>query len=138
MEIRFALAARQPTAMTDRAMLTVYTYQGCSTCRDAVKWLREHAIPFAEKPIRETPPSLPELRAMLAARTGEIRRLFNTSGMDYRAMGLKDTLPTLTTDAALALLTKNGNLVKRPFAFDSAAAIFLLGFKPDEWKAALT
>lgn len=119
-------------------MLTVYTYQGCSTCRDAVKWLRAHAIPFTEKPIRETPPTVAELRAMLAARNGEIRRLFNTSGMDYRAMGLKDTLPTLSIDAALDLLASNGNLVKRPFAFDSAAAIFLLGFKPEEWAAALT
>ena len=60
-------------------MLTIYTYAKCSTCRAATKWLRERGVPFEERPIRETPPSLAELRRMLAARDGEIRRLFNTS-----------------------------------------------------------
>ena len=61
-------------------MLTVYTYAKCSTCRAATKWLQERGVPFEERPIRETPPSVAELRRMLAARDGEIRRLFNTSG----------------------------------------------------------
>ncbi len=66
-------------------MLTIYTYAKCDTCRKAVKFLLSNQIPFAEKPIREIPPSPAELRAMLKAHNSEIRRLFNTSGQDYRA-----------------------------------------------------
>jgi arsenate reductase-like glutaredoxin family protein len=73
--------------------MKLYTYQACSTCKAAVKWLRSRGIAFDEIPIRETPPTLAELRAMLAAHSGELRPLFNTSGLDYRALGLKDKLP---------------------------------------------
>lgn len=124
----------------NKTPLTVYTYTKCSTCRDATKWLREHGIAFDERPIRETPPSLGELRAMLAAQGGEIRRLFNTSGMDYRAQNLAATLPGLSEAAAFELLRGNGNLVKRPFVLGSDAhggAIGLVGFKPDAWAKAL-
>lgn len=117
--------------------LKVYGYKGCSTCRDALKWLGERGIAFEEKAIRETPPSVPELRAMLKARGGEMRRLFNTSGMDYRALGLKEKLPEMTEQAALELLSKNGNLVKRPFVIDQAADVFLTGFKAAKWAAEL-
>ena len=117
-------------------MLKLYAYQGCSTCRDAIKWLNARSVGFQEVPIRETPPSIPELTAMLAARDGDLRRLFNSSGMDYRAMNLKDKLPTMTEAEALKLLSGHGNLVKRPFALDPEAGIFLLGFKEAEWQAA--
>lgn len=119
-------------------MLTIYAYQGCSTCRDAMKWLKQHDLPFREIAIRETPPSLTELRSVLKAMNGELRRLFNVSGQDYRALGLKDKLPTMSTDEALTLLSQNGNLVKRPFAFDVTKQVYLVGFKADEWQAALT
>ncbi len=118
-------------------MLKVYQYSGCSTCKNALKWLKQHAIPFQEIAIRETPPALTELKAMLAALEGDLRRLFNTSGMDYRALGLKDKLPAMSTDAALKLLSENGNLVKRPFAIDAKGGIHLVGFKEAEWEAAL-
>lgn len=117
-------------------MLKLYTYAGCSTCRSAVKWLKSAGIPFAEAAIRETPPAHSELAAMLQAR-GSLRHLFNTSGQDYRALGLKDKLPTLTEAAALDLLAGNGNLIKRPFALDSEAGVYLTGFKEPEWQAAL-
>jgi arsenate reductase (glutaredoxin) len=120
------------------AMLKLYAYQGCSTCRNAIKWLKQHDIAFDEIAIRETPPSVAELRSALEACGGDLRRLFNTSGMDYRALGLKDKLPSMTTDAALKLLSANGNLVKRPFAMDAAKKICLVGFKPDEWEAKLS
>lgn len=117
-------------------MLRVYAYQGCSTCKTALKWLKQHNIPFIELAIRETPPTLAELRAALD--TGrELRTLFNVSGQDYRALGLKDTLPTMTTDAALGLLSGNGNLVKRPFAINSQSRASLVGFKEAEWEQAL-
>jgi len=118
-------------------MLKLYAYQGCSTCRNAIKWLNTNGTTFEEIPIRETPPSVAELRAMLDACGGDLRRLFNTSGMDYRALGMKDKLPTMTTDAALKLLSTNGNLVKRPFAIDMAKKAFLVGFKQEEWQVAL-
>lgn len=116
------------------AMLTLYTYAKCSTCRAASKWLRERGVPFEERAIRETPPSLAELRRMLAARGGEIRRLFNTSGTDYRAQGLGEKLPALSEAEALALLAGNGNLVKRPFALGDGVA--LTGFDEATWKEA--
>ena len=118
-------------------MLKVYQYSGCSTCKNALKWLKQHAIPFQEIAIRDTPPTLAELKAMLAAFEGDLRRLFNTSGMDYRALGLKDKLPAMSTDDALKLLSENGNLVKRPFAIDAKGGIHLVGFKAAEWEAAL-
>lgn len=119
-------------------MLKLYVYQGCSTCRDAIKWLHGRGIKFEERAIRETPPSIVELKAMLSAKEGNLRAIMNTSGMDYRAMGLKDKLPAMSQDEVLKLLTKNGNLVKRPFALNPSADIFLTGFKEPEWKAALT
>ena len=119
-------------------MLKLYVYQGCSTCRDAIKWLNARGIKFEEHAIRETPPSVAELKVMLSEKKGNLRAIMNTSGMDYRAMGLKDKLPSMSEDEVLKLLSKNGNLVKRPFAFDQKAGAFLTGFKEPEWKAALT
>lgn len=118
-------------------MLKVYTYQGCSTCKSATKWLKSRGNAFAEVPIRETPPTVPELKAMLKARGGDLRALFNTSGQDYRALGLKDKLPSLSTDEALVLLASNGNLVKRPFAIDAKRCVHLVGFREPEWQAAI-
>lgn len=118
-------------------MLKFYHYSGCSTCKNAIKWLKTHDIAFDPIAIRETPPSLTELKAMLDAHSDDLRRLFNTSGQDYRNLGLKDKLPTMSTDAALKLLSENGNLVKRPFAIDAKNKIHLVGFKEAEWKIAL-
>jgi arsenate reductase len=118
-------------------MLKVFQYTGCSTCKNAIKWLKAHAIPFEEIAIRESPPSVADLKAMLAAHSGDLRRLFNVSGQDYRNLGLKDKLPAMSNDAVLKLLSTNGNLVKRPFAIDTTNKIYLVGFKEDEWKLAL-
>ena len=99
--------------------------------------LNARGIKFEERAIRETPPSVPELKAMVAAKEGNLRAIMNTSGMDYRALGLKDKLPGMSQNEVLKLLSKNGNLVKRPFAMDQKAGVFLTGFKEPEWKAAL-
>jgi len=115
-------------------MLKVYTYANCDTCRRAVKWLRARGIDFEERPIRETPPSGAELRKMLAAHDGEMRRLFNTSGRDYREQKLGEKLPALSEPAAFTLLAGNGNLVKRPFAL--GADVALVGFEEKTWAAA--
>jgi arsenate reductase len=118
------------------SMLTVYTYANCDTCRRAVKWLAGRGIAFVEKPIRETPPTLAELRGMLAAQDGELRRLFNTSGRDYREQKLGDKVPTMPETEALALLASNGNLVKRPFLIGPGVA--LTGFDEQVWSAAFS
>jgi len=116
-------------------MLRVYTYAKCDTCRKAVKFLRAQGIAFEEIPIRETPPTRDESRTMLSAQGGQLRKLFNTSGADYKALGLSAKLPTLSQDEALDLLATNGNLVKRPFALGHGVA--LVGFDETTWRAAL-
>ncbi len=115
--------------------LKIYTYKNCDTCRRAVKWLRAHDLDFEEHPIRETPPSPAELRKMLAAYGGERRRLFNTSGGDYREQKLGEKLPGMSESAALELLAGNGNLVKRPFLLSGKVA--QVGFDESAWSAAL-
>ena len=117
--------------------ITVYTYANCDRCRRAVKWLRAQGLGFVEKPIRETPPIAAELKAMLAAQVGELVKLFNTSGLDYRAQGLGAKLPTMSKTAALTLLAGNGNLVKRPFLWRAPDQVGLVGFDEARWSAAL-
>jgi arsenate reductase len=115
--------------------LIVYTYAKCSTCRNATKWLRESGIEFTERPIRETPPTITELTQMLIHQDGVLRKLFNTSGGDYRALQLGEKLPSMAIADALQLLESNGNLVKRPFLL--AENVGLVGFKVDQWAEAL-
>lgn len=116
-------------------MFTVYAYEKCDTCRKALKWLAAHGVAHQVKPIRETPPSIAELKSALAAHGGDLRRLFNTSGTDYRAMGIKDRLPGMSEAEALQLLSSHGNLVKRPFLIGNGVS--LVGFQPEAWKDAL-
>ena len=117
-------------------MLKVYHYAKCSTCQNALKWLRSRGVKFTEHPIRETPPAREELEAMLKAHGGNIRKIFNTSGMDYRALGLSEKLPSIPAAEAITLLRTNGMLVKRPFAFDGKAGVFLTGFREADWEKA--
>jgi arsenate reductase len=116
--------------------VVLYTYAKCSTCRDAVAWLRERGVAFEEKPIYETPPSKAELRAMLVHQGGELKRLFNTSGLEYKALDLKTRFPSLREDEALSLLASNGKLVKRPFLV--APGFGLVGFKDEVWEKAFS
>ena len=115
--------------------MKVYTYKNCSTCRKATQWLRDRGIAFEELPIRETPPSAAELVAMLAFQGGELRRLFNSSGADYRELGLKDKLPVMSEREAFTLMRSRGNLVKRPFLIGDDVG--LVGFREAEWERAL-
>jgi len=116
-------------------MLKAYTYSKCDTCRKAVKFLREKGDAFKEIPIRETPPSIDELRTMLTSQDGQLRKLFNTSGADYKAQGLSSKLPNMSTDDALQLLASNGNLVKRPFVVGDG--VHLVGFDESKWSEVL-
>ena len=112
----------------------VYSYTGCSTCHDAVKWLRAQGIAFVEKPIRETPPTVAELRRMLAFQNGNLRRLLNSSGQEYRALGLSAKIPSMNETEVLSLLAGNGRLVKRPFVLGESFG--LVGFDEAAWRAA--
>jgi arsenate reductase (glutaredoxin) len=116
-------------------MITVYTLGNCDTCRRATKWLRDNAVAFTEKAIRETPPPLSELRHALAATGGERRKLLNTSGRDYRELRIAEKVPALSDAEFLRLLAGNGNLIKRPFL--SGSGLALTGFNEAAWQAAL-
>lgn len=116
-------------------MRILYVYKNCDTCRKALKWLAENNIPHETKAIRETPPTVDELKAALESTNGDLRPLFNTSGNDYRERGLKDRMATLSASEAITLLSENGNLVKRPFLIGKG--LVLTGFKPDQWEKAL-
>jgi len=115
--------------------LKVYVYAKCSTCKKALKWLDSRRVSYDVIPIREQPPSKMELKRMLKAMDGNVRKLFNTSGVDYKLLGLKEELPGMNIEEALTLLTNNGNLVKRPFVIGKDVA--LVGFKEPEWNAAI-
>jgi len=112
--------------------LRVYAYAGCDTCRKALKFLAAKKIAHEVIPIREQPPTIAELRTMLVHVGGDLRKLFNTAGQDYRALDLKTRLPKLSVDEALTLLARNGHLVKRPFALTPKAGV--VGFREEEWE----
>lgn len=116
-------------------MLRIYHYSGCDTCRRARKFLNDNGVAYVEVAIREQPPSRAELQRMLAAHGGEVRKLFNTAGQDYRALGLAAKMPSLSVDAALKLLAHNGNLVKRPFVLTPTDG--WVGFDETEWRQRL-
>jgi arsenate reductase len=115
--------------------LRIYAYEKCDTCRKALKYLASQKIAHEIIPIRDQPPSVAELRKMLGHVGGDLRKLFNTAGQDYRALDMKSRLPKLSIDEALALLGSNGNLVKRPFALTRNSGA--VGFREEEWKSLL-
>lgn len=115
-------------------MLTIYAYANCSTCRKAISHVKQLGVAYAEIPIREQPPTAAQLTKLLAAVGGDIRRLFNTSGLEYRTGGWSDRLADMSDADAIAALAANGNLCKRPMVLGPKTA--LVGFKPAEWTAA--
>lgn len=96
-----------------------------------MKYLESKKVNFEDLPIRETPPKKTELKKMLGYLNGDSKRLFNTSGGDYKELSLKDKLPKMSLDEQFELLSKNGNLVKRPFVLGENFG--LVGFKEEEW-----
>lgn len=112
--------------------IKIYHYKGCDTCRKALKFLDAEQIDYEKIPIRERPPSPSELRAALKHLGGDLRRLFNTSGRDYRELGLKDKIEAMDTEEAIGLLASNGNLIKRPLVLGKGFG--LVGFKEPVWR----
>lgn len=116
-------------------MRTLYAYKNCDTCKKAITWLDENNIPYELKAIRETPPTLEELTFAMKYFSGDLRRLFNSSGTDYRDMKIKEQLSCMSEEDAVKLLSENGNLVKRPFLIGEGKV--LTGFKAELWNNAL-
>lgn len=106
-------------------------YPKCSTCQKARKWLEEHGMEYTQRHIVEENPTYEELKKWHALSGLPLKKFFNTSGMLYKEMKLKDKLPTMSEDEQLQLLATNGMLVKRPLAVKDD--MVLVGFKEAEW-----
>lgn len=115
--------------------MIVYSYQKCSTCQNAIRFLEKHKLIFKVKEITLEPPSISELQQMLNYQHGDMQKLFNTFGQLYKEMHLKERLKEMAKDDALKLLTQHGMLVKRPFLIGENVG--LTGFKESEWSLAL-
>lgn len=115
-------------------MLFVH-YPKCTTCKRAKAWLDNHSIAYDARHIAEENPTADELRAWHEASGLPLRRFFNTSGMLYRSMKLKDKLPNMSEDEMYALLATDGMLVKRPIVVLDDKV--LVGFKEKEWEQLL-
>lgn len=110
-------------------------YPPCSTCQKAKKWLDEHAIAYTDRHIKEHNPTYEELKSWYEQSGLPLKRFFNTSGLLYKSMNLKDKLPTMTEEEQLRLLATDGMLVKRPIVI-TEKHIFT-GFKETEWNELL-
>jgi len=115
--------------------MTVLCYDKCSTCRKALQWLDAKGAVYTVRPIREENPDMDELRSWWKKSGLPLRRFFNTSGMLYRELNLKDRLDGMTEEAQLRLLASDGMLVKRPLLVSEKAVI--LGFKEKDWEDVL-
>ncbi len=107
-------------------------YPKCSTCKKAEKWLKEHEIPYEFRDIKLENLSREELELWHGKSGAELKRFFNTSGMLYKEMKLKDRLPSMTDEEKLDLLATDGMLVKRPILVTEDRV--LSGFKEKEWE----
>lgn len=110
-------------------------YPKCSTCRKAQAWLEEKNIPYTLRDIKENQPTEQELRTWAAQSGLPLKRFFNTSGLLYKSMNLKERLPGMTEEEQLRLLASDGMLVKRPILVHGEKVT--TGFKVAEWEAIL-
>lgn len=111
--------------------MKLYQYPKCSTCRKAVKFLNERGVEFESIDITQQPPTKIELQTMLGSYQGDIRKLFNTSGVQYRELKIKDSIATMSAEDAIELLSGNGKLIKRPFLLHKTKGI--VAFKEERW-----
>ena len=115
-------------------MLLIW-YPPCSTCQKAKKWLDEKGVPYEMRHIKEQNPTYEELQAWHQKSGLPLKRFFNTSGLLYKSLGLKDKLPLMTEEEQLRLLATDGMLVKRPILLDGDAV--RVGFREKEWETLL-
>lgn len=113
-----------------------YTYPKCGTCRKAKKWMDDHGVSYEEIHIVENPPSKGEIQAYYEKSGLELKKFFNTSGMKYRELGIKDKVKTATEQELLDLLASDGMLLKRPLVTDGNQVT--VGFKEEQFTEAWT
>ena len=110
-------------------------YPKCTTCQKARKWLEEKGMDVTIRDIKLDNPSAEELRTWWTVSGLPLKKFFNTSGLQYKALGLKDKLPTMTEEEQLALLSSDGMLVKRPILVGDG--FVRVGFREKEWEDSL-
>ena len=110
-------------------------YPPCTTCKKAKKWLDDNGVSYEARHIKESNPTYEELKAWYEKSGLPLKKFFNTSGIQYRALELKDKLPAMTEEEQLRLLATDGMLVKRPLVVTETAV--LTGFKAEEWEKKL-
>ena len=110
-------------------------YPSCTTCKKAKAWLQSKGLQFTARHIKEENPTAEELSGWQEKSGLELKKFFNTSGLVYKDLGLKDKLPSLSREEQLDLLASNGMLVKRPIVVTGDAV--LVGFKEKDWEKLL-
>lgn len=113
-------------------MLTFVCYPKCTTCKKAEKWLKDNKIEYIFRDIKENNPTFDELNAWYSLSGEPLRKFFNTSGLLYRSLELKDKLPSMSDEEMLNLLSSDGMLVKRPLLISDKYV--LIGFKESQWR----
>lgn len=117
--------------MKGRIKMLFIEYPKCTTCKKAKTWLDEHGLEYTDRHIKEANPTLAELKDWYQLSGLSLKKFFNTSGVLYKQMQLKDKLPQLSEQEQLELLASDGMLVKRPLlVLDD---VVLVGFKPEQW-----
>ncbi len=115
--------------------MLVLVYRKCSTCLKALKWLEDHNVQFEERAIKEENPTYEELKEWYQKSGMPLKKFFNTSGLLYKDMGLKDKLLTMSEEKQLKLLATDGMLVKRPLVVGED--LVLTGFREKDWEEKL-
>ena len=115
--------------------MLVLCYPKCTTCQKAIKWLEDKGVAYTYRHIKEDNPSYEELAAWYKQSGLPLKRFFNTSGLQYKALALKDKLPTMSEEEQLRLLATDGMLVKRPIVIKDGKVF--TGFKEAEWETLL-
>ena len=110
--------------------MLVLCYPKCTTCQKALKWLEEKGVSYTYRDIKEDNPTYEELKSWYGRSGLPLKRFFNTSGLQYKALGLKDKLPVMSEEEQLRLLAADGMLVKRPLLVDDRGVF--PGFKEKE------
>ena len=116
-------------------MIQFICYPKCTTCQKALRWLDDNKIEYEFRNIKENNPSLEELTAWYKMSGLPLKKFFNTSGLLYKSMELKDKLPAMSKEEQLKLLATDGMLVKRPLVIGEG--FVLVGFKENEWNEML-
>ncbi len=116
-------------------MVKFICYPKCTTCQKAKKWLEDNGVEYEIRDIKVDNPTLDELKKWYALSGLPLKKFFNTSGLLYKSMALKDKIPSMSENEMLSLLATDGMLVKRPLLVSDD--FVLVGFKEAEWKAKL-